>query len=1153
MNTLAHQGDLMGERLLKQLRLATNKTTNLPARLGLQIISAMAGVLYSLAVTAQVQFTDVANQAGIAGDTYESRTTHGLGVNWIDYDNDGWPDLFAVNGWNSDGEHLFRNEGNGTFSDQDALLPVLPNLEMMGSVFADYDNDGDSDIYIFTDNNSGPIGPSAGPANVLLKNMWVENGNAVIPGQPLFVDVSVAANVDDLLDSPLADGPAYRSATGGWLDYDRDGNVDLYVCHWDRKKHGQSTNRDRLYRNLGNGTFEDVTDTSGIVAVTDGTYERPCLAFIGAHLDDDLWPDIYVGNVDAPLPFGRDYIFQNNGGTGFTDRTLDSPGVGDDADAAMGVTVADIDFNGGWDIYISDLQANPAPLGNPLYLHTGSGIIYNDNSADVAGVQSANSWGVNFLDVDHDGYEDLFVATMGSTAGFLYMNNQNGTFTAHPGGLGPHEARGSAYADFDRDGDLDIAVAEINGTLQLHRNDSVNQRHWLQIQLVSNDSNRDAIGTLVKINANSKTYMRQVIGGDSGHGQNSLDLHFGLGAATTIDQIEVYWPSGATAVLTNQPVDTFMAISEVGTSVALVSPLPNNDITSASTTFNWMSDGAIPVDSWQIMAGSTPGASNYFNSGSLAAGQLSAAVTGLPTNGAQIFVRLQYELSGITHHIDYQYGSSNQGPGSPAITSPVPGSILSAGDVSFVWTGNGAVADDWQLLVGTSVGDNSLYDSGVLPVSTTSALVSGLPEDGSTLHVTLRWTDGGSPSETNYTYTASSGGGSGGVPMMLAPLDGATLSGSSETFTWSAEGAAVEKWRLEVGTTSGGTNLFASGLGATITSQVVTGLPTDGSSVYVNLKWRIAGVTSVASYVYTAATDDPPPPGTPEITSPAPGSTLAAGDVSFSWNSNGATVDDWQLLVGTSVGGSSLHDSGVLPVTTTSTAVSGLPEDSSTIHVTLRWNESGSPSEVNYTYTASAGGGTGGVPMMLSPSDGATLAGSSETFAWSAEGVTVTKWRLEVGTSAGSRNLYSASFDAATTSALVSGLPTDGSPVYVSLKWRIGGVTTVASYVYTAADDGGPPPGGTPAITSPADGATLAGASETFTWSAEGAVVTRWRLEVGTTPGGTDIYAQNQGSTVTSTLVSGLPTDGSPVYVTLKWRIGTVTSVASYTYTASGP
>ncbi len=280
-----------GERPLKHLPAATNHPSRRPTHLGLQIASLIIGALSSLPAMAQVEFTEVSAQVGIAGDSFDSSTTHGLGMIWIDYDKDGWPDLFAGNGWNSDGAHLYRNEGNGTFSRQDSLLPALVNEEMMGSVFADYDNDGDSDIYIFTDNHTGPVGPSAGPANILLQNQWVENGNRVVPGEPLFVDVTVAAGVEDLLDTALPDGPAYRSATGGWLDYDRDGNIDLYVCHWDRRKQGESTNNDRLYRNLGDGTFVDATDSSGIIPTDDGLYARSCLAFIGAHLDSDLWPD----------------------------------------------------------------------------------------------------------------------------------------------------------------------------------------------------------------------------------------------------------------------------------------------------------------------------------------------------------------------------------------------------------------------------------------------------------------------------------------------------------------------------------------------------------------------------------------------------------------------------------------------------------------------------------------------------------------------------------------------------------------------------------------------------------------------------------------------------------------------------------------------
>lgn len=207
-------------------------------------------------------------------------------------------------------------------------------------------------------------------------------------------------------------------------------------------------------------------------------------------------------------------------------------------------------------------------------------------------------------------------------------------------------------------------------------------------------------------------------------------------------------------------------------------------------------------------------------------------------------------------------------------------------------------------------------------------------------------------------------------------------------------------------------------------------------------------------------------------------------------------------------------------------------------------------SGISVDLTVSLGSATG-MPRMIAPPDGSTLSGSSETFVWSAEGEPVSTWRLEIGTTPGGRDVYRANFTSDVTSQLVSGLPTDGSTLYVTLKWRTDGVSSSASYVYTASGDG-PPPAGTPSITSPAPGSTLSGASETFTWSAGTTAVSRWRLEVGTVPDGTDILVQGADTAVTSTLVSGLPTDGSLVYVNLRWRSGGVSSVASYTYTAAG-
>ena len=393
---------------------------------------------------------------------------------------------------------------------------------MGGSKFADYDNDGDSDIYIYTDKNTfTPHGVNEpdGLPNFLLKNRWVENGNKVIPGKYLFVDVADQAKVQDLAEQPLGDDSGLRAMTGGWIDYNRDGCVDLYVGHWVFLAGGNIANKDRFYRNNCDGTFRDVTVSSGLNPGTDSQTYRPALAFIGAHLDNDLWPDIYVVNNNPSYHY--DFIFRNNGDGTFTEVTDQSPGIGNDSQAGMGIDVADIDLDGDWDIYISDIFDtfdDEPPLGNVLYINNGDGT-FQDNTANIAGVSADFSWGVNFFDVDQDGYEDLYVSTSMNRPKFLYMNNGDGTFTDIGNAAGisdsARNSRGSATADYDGDGDLDLAVVNQNGTLQLFRNDTDSKGNWLQLKLKATQSNRDAIGAVVKIKAGPLNMIRQVKGGSS--------------------------------------------------------------------------------------------------------------------------------------------------------------------------------------------------------------------------------------------------------------------------------------------------------------------------------------------------------------------------------------------------------------------------------------------------------------------------------------------------------------------------------------------------------------------------------------------------------------------------------------------------------------
>ena len=519
-----------------------------------------------------IRFTEVAAAAGVGADRFFASSTHSLGVNWIDVDADGWPDLFAVGGDPGYPPRLYRNLGDGRFEAAHHLIPELPAYEMSGSVFADYDNDGDPDIYVYTDNVEWSLhGDNLpdGPPNLLLRNLLVENGGRVPSRRPLFVEAAAAAGVDDLAATPYGPLPGHRSKAASWLDYDRDGCVDLYVSHLVINSAGTAATRDRLYRNGCDGSFTDATTAAGLYR--GATAWRGAFLVLGAHLDADLWPDLYVVNVsgdNANRSSHVDQVFRNAEGS-FTQVFRDWYWIGDDAQAGMGIDVADVDGNGTWDLYMSDLRSGGTPLedepwGNVLYLGHPRGS-YADNSAERAGVAGDDSWGVNFFDADHDGDEDLFVATMaGSRIDLFFSNDGDGTFrnVARQAGVRVPDGRGSAIADYDRDGDVDVAVVNQEGTLQLFRNDTDLQGAALQLDLVGTHSNRSAIGTVIKVHAGDSVLMRQVKGGSSGHSQNSLAVHFGMGSAGHADTVEVFWPAGGVVRWHGQPAGQRLRLVE---------------------------------------------------------------------------------------------------------------------------------------------------------------------------------------------------------------------------------------------------------------------------------------------------------------------------------------------------------------------------------------------------------------------------------------------------------------------------------------------------------------------------------------------------------------------------------------------------------------
>ena len=525
---------------------------------------------------AQVDFTNVSAAAGVSGDLYSASTGHSLGVVWIDFDVDGLPDLFTVGGGPGFASHLFRNRGDGTFDRADALLPSLPDVELSGARFADYDRDGDPDLFLYADHpvfDGTAPNPPDGPVDLLLRNLWIERGEVLPEGEPLFENAAVEAGLDDFADPPLGDLPGHRSKTAAWLDFDRDGCIDLFVGHFVLNAAGTAANKDRLYRNRCDGTFEDVADAVGLHP---GGATRAALAVGGFHLDDDLWPDLYVVNVSSlePSPDHDDFIYRNNGPDGdgvvtFREVGAGMVGIGDDSQAGMGLDTADLDLDGDWDLYISDLAGttlDQAPLGNVLYLGDGAGG-FLDNSAPQSGVEGSTSWAVVFFDADRDGWEDLFV---GTTDKALFRNpgpDLDGVVRFTSTLLGVNGAtrgltRGAAVADYDRDGDLDLATVDENGPLLLFRNDTESAGHWLALELVAGASNLDAIGTVVEATAAGVVRRRQVKGGSSAHSQDEPRVHFGFGEATLVERLRVRWPSGLETVRTQVATDRYLRLVE---------------------------------------------------------------------------------------------------------------------------------------------------------------------------------------------------------------------------------------------------------------------------------------------------------------------------------------------------------------------------------------------------------------------------------------------------------------------------------------------------------------------------------------------------------------------------------------------------------------
>jgi hypothetical protein len=522
----------------------------------------------------EIQFTDITERAGIKfrhvaspDKKYIVESMSG-GLALIDYDADGYPDIYFVNSLTVDlvksnektVSALYRNNGDGTFTDVTDKAGVGSVGWGMGAAVGDYNNDGFEDIYVTC------LGP-----NRLFKN----NGNGT------FTDVTKGAGVGDP-----------RWSTGAsFVDYDNDSKLDLFVSNYvdfdinhlpefGKGKQCQYKSipvqcgprglpgaGDALYHNNGDGTFTDVSKKAG-VSDPEGYYG---LGVIASDFDSDGLVDIYVANDSTP-----NFLYKNKGDGSFKDvGFISGSAVNENGSeqGSMGVTVSDYDHDGKFDLFVT----NFADEYNTLYRGTER-LSFADVSyaAKVAAASLVYvGWGTKFFDYDSDGWVDLFVANGHvypqlenyRQRKLLHKNNRNGTFTevsAQAGAalMAERASRGVAFGDLDNDGDVDVVINDLDGPPQLLRNDGGNANNSVLIKTIGTKSNRSGIGARVRVVAGDLTQVDEVRSGDSYISQSDLRLHFGLEKRAKIDLIEIRWPSGAVDKITNAQVNKMLTVKE---------------------------------------------------------------------------------------------------------------------------------------------------------------------------------------------------------------------------------------------------------------------------------------------------------------------------------------------------------------------------------------------------------------------------------------------------------------------------------------------------------------------------------------------------------------------------------------------------------------
>ena len=526
------------------------------------------------------RFTDVAKDAGLTQPTvYGSPDdpryileTIGCGAAFIDYDNDGWLDIFVLNGRTLDAvpegatNRLYRNNRDGTFTDVTEEAGLVRHGWACGVCVGDYNNSGHDDLFV-----------TYWGQNVLYRN----NADGT------FTDVTEQAGLSR---------PEVRWGSGcTFLDYNRSGDLDLFVanylefdfetvplpgessvCVWKGVPvvcgpRGLRRGHNLLYRNNGDGTFTDVSVASGIASAT----ESYALSAVAADFDNDGWQDIFVAGDSSPSLF-----YRNNGDGTFSEEALERGcAVSEDGaeQAGMGVAVGDYDCSGSLDLFKTHFSDDT----HVLYRNDGEGYFDDMTLRSGIGVETRYvGWGAGLADLDNSGLPDIFFVTgsvypqvareheryPAATPRVLFRNLGDGRFEQlfeEAGGAlaEARSSRGCAFGDFDNDGDVDILIVNLNQPPSLLRNDLAGRANWLKVKLTGVDSNRSAIGATVIASYGGRRQAQAVLSQSSFHSANDSRLHFGLGEASSAD-LEVRWPTGKTEAYPGVKANALIRIEE---------------------------------------------------------------------------------------------------------------------------------------------------------------------------------------------------------------------------------------------------------------------------------------------------------------------------------------------------------------------------------------------------------------------------------------------------------------------------------------------------------------------------------------------------------------------------------------------------------------